>query len=153
MSRNSSTLLAALVLATTLAACGEKKPQVPGQHAMATGDVQRAALATYVKPGDLDSYYLFYSGGHSGQVFVAGVPSMRHIATIPVFTPYPGTGYGFDGDGWKHGKYQGELEVQGRVWDLSTDEGRSAMFGIVDAVARFEVDGQVGWGLFEHLFI
>jgi nitrous-oxide reductase len=27
---------------------------------------------------------------------VAGIPSLRHIATIPVFTPYPGTGYGFD---------------------------------------------------------
>ena len=59
-------------------------------------DITDAALATYVAPGDLDEYYLFYSGGHSGQVFVAGVPSMRHIATIPVFTPYPGTGYGFD---------------------------------------------------------
>jgi nitrous-oxide reductase len=63
---------------------------------MATGDVQAAALASYVKPGDQDQYYLFYSGGHSGQVFVAGVPSMRHIFTIPVFTPYPGTGYGYD---------------------------------------------------------
>ena len=63
---------------------------------METGDVQSAALATYIKPGDLDDYYLFYSGGHSGQVFVAGVPSMRHIATIPVFAPYPATGYGFD---------------------------------------------------------
>ena len=42
------------------------------------------------------SYYLFYSGGHSGQVYVAGLPSMRHIATIPVFAPYPATGYGFD---------------------------------------------------------
>ena len=50
-----------------------------------------------------------------------------------------GTGYGFDGDGWKHGAYQGELEVQGKVWDLGTDEGRGAMFGIVDSVARFEV--------------
>ena len=59
-------------------------------------ELTNAALATYVAPGDLDEYYLFYSGGHSGQVFVAGVPSMRHIATIPVFTPYPGTGYGFD---------------------------------------------------------
>jgi nitrous-oxide reductase len=55
-----------------------------------------AAAATYVKPGDLDEYYLFYSGGHSGNVYVAGVPSMRHIATIPVFAPYPATGYGFD---------------------------------------------------------
>ena len=59
-------------------------------------DQASAALATYVAPGDLDEYYLFYSGGHSGQVFVAGVPSMRHISTIPVFTPYPGTGYGYD---------------------------------------------------------
>jgi hypothetical protein len=64
-----------------------------------------------------------------------------------------GTGYGFDGDGWKHGAYQGELEVQGKVFDLSTDAGRGAMFGIVDSVARFEVDGQTGWGLFEHLYI
>ena len=93
------TALAWATLATTavgLAACGEKTPDIPGQQAMATGDVQAAALATYVKPGDLDDYYLFYAGGHSGQVFVAGVPSMRHIATIPVFAPYPGTGYGFD---------------------------------------------------------
>jgi nitrous-oxide reductase len=55
-----------------------------------------AAQASYVAPGQKDDYYLFYSGGHSGQVFVAGIPSMRHIATIPVFAPYPGTGYGFD---------------------------------------------------------
>jgi len=67
-----------------------KKPKVQ------VGDVGQAALATYVAPGDTDEYYLFYSGGHSGDVFVAGVPSMRHIATIPVFTPYPGTGFGFD---------------------------------------------------------
>ncbi len=87
---------AALFTLASLAACSGTKPEAPGQRPMATGDVQKAALATYVKPGDLDEYYLFYSGGHSGQVFVAGVPSMRHIATIPVFAPYPGTGYGFD---------------------------------------------------------
>jgi nitrous-oxide reductase len=61
-------------------------------------DITDAALKTYVPPGDLDEYYLFYSGGHSGQIFVSGVPSMRHICTIPVFTPYPGTGYGFDNE-------------------------------------------------------
>ncbi|HEX7779548.1 MAG TPA: Sec-dependent nitrous-oxide reductase, partial [Vicinamibacterales bacterium] len=27
-----------------------------------------------------------------------GLPSMRHIATVPVFAPYPATGYGFDDD-------------------------------------------------------
>ncbi len=88
--------LTALAAAMALAACGDRTPEAPGQRPMATGDVQSAALASYVKPGDFDDYYLFYSGGHSGQVFVAGVPSMRHIATIPVFAPYPGTGYGFD---------------------------------------------------------
>lgn len=62
------------------------------------GDVAEAAIASYVAPGDLDEYYLFYSGGHSGNVYVAGVPSMRHIATIPVYAPYPATGYGFDKD-------------------------------------------------------
>jgi nitrous-oxide reductase len=60
------------------------------------GGAAEAAVATYVAPGDTDEYYLFYSGGHSGNVYVAGVPSMRHISTIPVFAPYPGTGYGFD---------------------------------------------------------
>jgi nitrous-oxide reductase len=67
-----------------------KKPQIQ------RGDVAEAAIATYVAPGDTDEYYLFYSGGHSGNVYVAGVPSMRHISTIPVFAPYPATGYGFD---------------------------------------------------------
>jgi nitrous-oxide reductase len=55
----------------------------------------------YVAPGDLDPYYMFSSGGHSGNVYVYGVPSMRHLSTIPVFTPYPATGYGFDDDSKK----------------------------------------------------
>jgi len=67
-----------------------KKPKVE------RGDVAEAAIASYVAPGDSDEYYVFYSGGHSGNVYVAGVPSMRHISTIPVFAPYPATGYGFD---------------------------------------------------------
>ncbi len=79
----------ALMLFMILVNCG-KKPQVQ------QSGVAESAIATYVPPGDTDPYVLFYSGGHSGQIFVAGVPSMRHIATIPVFTPYPSTGYGFD---------------------------------------------------------
>ena len=75
--------------------CSEEK-QRRGRGAAGASDQVSAALATYVAPGDLDEYYLFYSGGHGGQIFVAGVPSMRHICTIPVFTPYPGTGYGYD---------------------------------------------------------
>lgn len=81
--------LCALLIFFVYAGCA-KKPTVE------RGDVAEAAIATYVAPGDIDEYYLFYSGGHSGNVYVAGVPSMRHISTIPVFAPYPATGYGFD---------------------------------------------------------
>jgi len=83
----------------SLAGCGPAGEQA--QNGSRGGDQESrvasdAAQRTFVAPGQLDEYYLFYSGGHSGQVFLAGIPSMRHIATIPVFTPYPGTGYGFD---------------------------------------------------------
>ncbi len=67
-----------------------------GGRRAGTGGAADAAVASYVPPGDLDEYYLFYSGGHSGNIYVAGIPSMRHIATVPVFSVYPATGYGFD---------------------------------------------------------
>jgi nitrous-oxide reductase len=76
-------------------ACTPSKAPSGGDNAQ-LADVQQAAQRTFVAPGKLDDFYLFYSGGHSGQVYVAGVPSMRHIMTIPVFAPYPATGYGFD---------------------------------------------------------
>ena len=78
-----------LLAAFILISCGTRQK-------VERGGVAEAAVATYVAPGDTDEYYLFYSGGHSGNVYVAGIPSMRHISTIPVFAPYPATGYGFD---------------------------------------------------------
>jgi|SRR5690625_167591 len=54
------------------------------------------AERTYVPPGEMDEYYLFYSGGHGGDVRVAGLPSMRQIKTIPVFNPNAAYGYGYD---------------------------------------------------------
>lgn len=54
-----------------------------------------AALKTYVPSGRFDDYYMFASGGHSGQMLVIGVPSMRLLKTIPVFTPDPYDGWGF----------------------------------------------------------
>ena len=69
----------------------------PGQSkSSAQAGASSAAGRTWVAPGEHDEYYLFYSGGHSGQVYVAGLPSMRHLSTIPVFAPYPATGYGYD---------------------------------------------------------
>jgi nitrous-oxide reductase len=81
------------ILAVLLFSCGKEK-----KGGAERSDIAEAAVKAYVAPGDVDEYYLFYSGGHSGQIYVAGVPSMRHIATIPVYTPYPATGYGFDKD-------------------------------------------------------
>src|SRR6187200_3500734 len=85
-------LLTGLALTATLVAPACRPPGARPATAATTS----AAAQSYVPPGDKDEFYLFYSGGHSGQVYVAGLPSMRHIATIPVFAPYPATGYGFD---------------------------------------------------------
>jgi nitrous-oxide reductase len=56
------------------------------------------AVKTFVPPGSHDEYMLFASGGHSGQVHVIGVPSMRLLRTIAVFTPEPWQGYGYGAD-------------------------------------------------------
>jgi nitrous-oxide reductase len=87
--------------ALLLGQCAPSAPKSAKKAPTAASDIQVAAMKTYVAPGDLDEYYMFSSGGHSGQVYVYGIPSMRHLSTIPVFTPYPGTGYGFDDDSKK----------------------------------------------------
>src|SRR5690349_3934135 len=57
-----------------------------------------AALKTYVPTGKMDEYYIFASGGQSGNVDVIGVPSMRMLKVIGVFTPESWQGWGFGGD-------------------------------------------------------
>lgn len=54
-----------------------------------------AAAKTYTPTGMKDEYVIMSSGGHSGQVFVIGVPSMRLLKTIAVFTPEPWQGWGY----------------------------------------------------------
>ena len=93
------TLLAAiagiLALGVLASRCAPSGPR-GARRGAAVSDLAAAAMKVYVAPGDLDEYYMFASGGHSGQMYVYGLPSGRHISTIPVFTPYPATGYGFD---------------------------------------------------------
>lgn len=55
-----------------------------------------AASKTYVPTGKRDDFIAFSSGGQSGQVIVYGIPSMRILKYIGVFTPEPWQGYGFD---------------------------------------------------------
>ncbi len=103
MRHHTSSLVVAAVFA---ASCSGSKPgpQAAGPGALADlmkarnlseADVQ-AALKTYTPTGRPDEYLVFASGGHSGQVIVIGVPSMRIIKYIGVFTPEPWQGYGFD---------------------------------------------------------
>ena len=70
-----------------------------------TPDDLLAASKTFTPSGKHDDYMLFASGGHSGQVFVIGVPSMRLLRSIAVFTPEPwqGWGYGVGNDILKQG--------------------------------------------------
>ncbi len=92
-----TTAMVFAVIVSVAAISGRCAPKSPkGRKAGNTSDMAVAAQKTYVPPGDLDEYYMFASGGHSGQVYVYGIPSMRHISTIPVYAPYSATGYGFD---------------------------------------------------------
>ena len=77
------------------------------------------------------------SGGQSGQVFVAGVPSMRHIATIPVFAPYPGTGYGFDEESRKQlGRFTWGVVLPGARDDvLGGSNTLAGFFGTLNVTA------------------
>ena len=55
-----------------------------------------AASKVYVAPGEYDEFYGFMSGGFSGQLSVYGIPSGRHIFTVPVFSQLPTNGYGYN---------------------------------------------------------
>src|SRR5574337_851559 len=101
-----------LLLSTLLAACGSKSTATPASGLPAdaaavaaerglTQDDIYAALKTYTPSGQLDPYIMFASGGQSGQVLVIGVPSMRILKEIAVFTREPWQGYGFGGSGDK----------------------------------------------------
>ncbi len=64
-----------------------------------TDEQVAAALKTYMPSGEHDPYIMFASGGHSGQIFVIGVPSMRILKELAVFTPEPWQGWGFGNSG------------------------------------------------------
>ncbi len=99
-----------LLLAVLLSACnGAGKTETPAAAGLPadaaalaaerglTPDNIYAALKTYMPSGQTDPYIMFSSGGQSGQVLVIGVPSMRILKMIGVFTPESWQGYGFGG--------------------------------------------------------
>lgn len=77
----------ALASVVILGSCGEKKGGI--------GLDENAASKVYVEPGKHDEFYMFTSGGFSGQVGVYGLPSGRLFKVIPVFSLDAEKGYGF----------------------------------------------------------
>jgi nitrous-oxide reductase len=85
---------------------------------LAPEDVE-AALKTYVPPGSYDDYLMFASGGQAGNIEVYGIPSMRLIKNIPVFSEDSWQGYGLgDRDTkelFKEGAAAGMIQTWGDV--------------------------------------
>ncbi len=59
-----------------------------------TPDEAAAALKIYVPPGRHDDFIMFASGGHRGSVLLYGLPSMRLLKEIPVYSPDAWQGWG-----------------------------------------------------------
>ena len=84
-----------------------------------------AAAKTYTPTGGRDEYMAFSSGGQSGQVIVYGIPSMRILKYIAVFTPEPWQGYGFDDESkavMAQGKIDGKDIREVKKDDLRLDK-------------------------------
>lgn len=68
--------------------------QIAQERGLTPDDIN-AALMTYTPSGKWDEYISFMSGGHSGNILAVGVPSMRILKNIAVFTPESWQGYGY----------------------------------------------------------
>ena len=88
-----------------------------------------AAAKTYTPSGGRDEYIVLSSGGQSGQLIVYGVPSMRILKYVGVFTPEPWQGYGFDDE-------SKAVLAQGRI------NGKDITFGDTHHPAISETNGE-----------
>jgi nitrous-oxide reductase len=120
--------LAAGLLSAGAMAADSSLQDVMTQRGLTQKDVL-AAAKTYTPTGGRDEYLAFSSGGQSGQVIVYGIPSMRILKYIGVFTPEPWQGYGFDDE-------SKAVLAQGRI------NGKDITYGDTHHPAFSETEGE-----------
>ena len=87
-------------LTAGVAACNDKPASAPAAApstptpAPAPAAAAHSGASVHLKPGELDTYYGLWSGGHNGDVRVLGLPSGREIHRIPCFVPDALVGWG-----------------------------------------------------------
>ncbi len=123
-----STLVLGTAIAATSSYASGALEKVMKDRGLTENDVIRAAK-TYNPTGGRDEFIVFSSGGQSGQVIVYGVPSMRILKYVAVFTPEPWQGYGYDVDSLK-------VLRQGNI------RGREINWGDTHHPALSEVNGK-----------
>ncbi|MDH6280170.1 DUF7064 domain-containing protein [Prescottella agglutinans] len=80
----------------------------------------------------------------------SGEPLVVDVENLGFISLSHGAGYGGDPD-WTHGEWRGENWSSSSVFDTTTAEFLGRLpFSTIDHVAKATIDGQVGWGMFEH---
>jgi hypothetical protein len=80
----------------------------------------------------------------------AGHPLTVEVETLASVPLHVGAGYNGDPD-WSHGRWMGRKWSSSSVYDLTDPQVAARVpFGVTDHVARARMDGEEGWGMFEH---
>ncbi|MBA4255500.1 MAG: nitrous-oxide reductase [Polaromonas sp.] len=91
-------------LAVGVTACNSKPDSAPAPAAAPAAPAAAHAsggASAHLKPGELDTYYGLWSGGHTGDMRVLGLPSGRELLRIPCFTPDALVGWGITNESKK----------------------------------------------------
>ncbi len=88
-------------LSVGLSACkkGEETAGAPAGAPAASADSH--ASNVHLKPGELDTYYGLWSGGHTGDFRVLGLPSGRELHRVPCMVPDALVGWGITNESKK----------------------------------------------------
>ncbi len=87
--------LASAGLSLGLTACAKEETSAQNSATPVAGAGSHAEGSNpHLKPGELDTYYGLWSGGHTGDFRVLGLPSGRELHRVPCFVPDALVGWG-----------------------------------------------------------